>query len=82
VPLGYVSDSAVSDTSTYIGQTFGSLGVTPGTYRWTWGAGANQNLTADFAVIPEPSTWALMLIGFAGLGLAGWRSLRRSVAIA
>ena len=25
------------------------------------------------AVAPEPSTWAMMLIGFAGLGLAGWR---------
>jgi len=24
-------------------------------------------------VIPEPSTWAMMLIGFAGLGYAGMR---------
>ncbi len=25
---------------------------------------------------PEPSTWAMMLLGFAGLGLAGWRAAR------
>jgi PEP-CTERM motif len=25
------------------------------------------------AAVPEPSTWALMLLGFAGLGYAGWR---------
>ena len=24
---------------------------------------------------PEPSTWAMMLLGFAGLGLAGYRRL-------
>ena len=24
-------------------------------------------------VVPEPSTWALMLLGFAGLGWTGWR---------
>jgi len=30
----------------------------------------------DPIVAPEPSTWAMMLIGFAGLGLAGWRARR------
>jgi probable HAF family extracellular repeat protein len=24
--------------------------------------------------VPEPSSWAMMLVGFAGLGLAGWRA--------
>ena len=28
------------------------------------------------AVIPEPSTWAMMLLGFAGLGFAGYRHAR------
>jgi PEP-CTERM motif len=32
-------------------------------------------------IIPEPSTWAMMLIGFAGLGFAGYRASRRSDAI-
>ncbi len=27
-------------------------------------------------VVPEPSTWAMMLLGFAGLGYAGYRSRR------
>ena len=32
--------------------------------------------------IPEPSTWAMMLLGFAGLGFVGWRGSRRTVAFA
>jgi hypothetical protein len=26
--------------------------------------------------IPEASTWAMMLLGFAGLGFAGWRKAK------
>jgi hypothetical protein len=29
---------------------------------------------------PEPSTWAMMLLGFAGLGVAGYRVSRRAAA--
>ena len=34
------------------------------------------------SVAPEPSTWAMMLLGFAGLGFAGYRRTRKAVPIA
>jgi hypothetical protein len=83
VPHGYVSDSPLSGTSTYDNQTFSSLGATPGTYKWTWGTGANQNITlvVGTAAIPEPSTWAMLLLGFAGLGFAGFRRARKGAVV-
>ena len=32
--------------------------------------------------VPEPATWALMLAGFAGLGFAAWRSVRKAAPAA
>jgi PEP-CTERM motif len=32
--------------------------------------------------IPEPSTWAMLIVGFAGLGFAGWRGRGRCAAAA
>ena len=78
VPLGYVSDTALSTTSTYNNQTFASLGATPGTYVWTWGSGADADSFTVQIGVPEPSTWAMMLIGFAGLGFAFRRSRRKA----
>jgi hypothetical protein len=42
-------------------------------------------VTANFAIaalggVPEPSTWAMMLIGFAGLGFAGYLKRRPRAA--
>jgi hypothetical protein len=34
------------------------------------------------AVVPELSTWAMSLLGFAGLGYAGYRASRKSAALA
>jgi hypothetical protein len=72
VPGGYVSDGSLSDTATYSSQTFSSLGVTPGTYEWTWGSGATaDSFTVQIGpatAVPEPSSLALL---GGGLGLLG-----------
>lgn len=70
VPHGYVSDTVLSDRSTYDNATFTSLGVTPGTYVWTWGTGANQNFTLKVggARVPDAgSTFRLLLVAVSGV---------------
>jgi len=36
--------------------------------------------TNTVSSVPEPSTWVMMLLGFAGLGLAGYRGTRARAA--
>jgi hypothetical protein len=54
VPTGYLSGNPLSDSAVYDNQTFSSLRVTPGTYEWNWGSGANQNFTLDIEAVPAP----------------------------
>ena len=42
----------------------------------------NTSGTGIAPTIPEPSTWAMMLIGFAGLSYVGWRRANRAKAAA
>ena len=56
--------------------------------RFTTGSLAVINSeTSDLAgyepsPVPETATWAMMLIGFAGLGVAGYRGSGKGVALA
>ena len=70
VPVGYASGAALADTSTYSGATFATLGVTPGTYVWTWGTGVNQNFTLQIGAAGVPdsgSTFGLLFLSLAAL---------------
>ena len=65
--------------ATYDNQTFMSLGVTPGTYEWTWGSGANQNFTLVIgaAAVPEPSSVLLLASPLVFVLLLATRSPQR-----
>ena len=61
VPLDYVSGSPLWNSMGFDGLTFASLGLTPGTYTWSWGSGVTaDSLTVQIraAAIPETSTGA------------------------
>ena len=63
VPHGYMSNSALSSSATWTGATFASLGVTPGTYVWSWGTGLpNQNFTLHifYPNPPDPVSFAAL----------------------
>ena len=48
------------------------------TLNFTGGTGSNFNGTANLSAVPEPATWAMMLVGFGAMGAAMRR--RRSAA--
>lgn len=80
VPQGYVSGAPLgTSTAIWAGATIMSLGLTPGAYVWGWGSGATADtFTIDIggvgaAAVPEPSSWAMMLLSLAGLALVRTR---------
>jgi hypothetical protein len=40
--------------------------------------GSSFTFTLVSGAIPEPSTWAMILLGFAGIGFAGYRKAKQA----
>lgn len=77
VPQGYVSGTPLSDSATYNNATFNSLGVTPGSYVWTWGTGPDQKFTLDAVGPAVPDTGSTLgLLSLALTGVFGANRLR------
>jgi hypothetical protein len=77
----FVLDVTVNGAEVSVGDPGDNTVINLGSF------GSNIDLTISgegtFVIggaVPEPSTWAMVLIGFAGLGFAGYRSTRRIAA--
>jgi hypothetical protein len=79
---GAVSDVAIIRTDATLFDQFGSVTVSNSAGGGVFGlSGTFEPISPSVtttASAPETSTWAMMLIGFAGLGLARLRAVRRS----
>ena len=80
-PAGSVSTSFLSGDITFANSSFQSIGMTPGTYVWSWGSGMHADTFTVQVGVPEPSSWALLLAGFGALGLVGYRRTRKAEAL-
>ncbi len=78
LPLNYVSGTSLSGKLTFANATFASLGLSNGTYTY---ANARDRVTVSIGnptpAVPEPATWAMMILGF---GVVGY-SLRRKTML-
>lgn len=64
VPAGYVSGTALSGGAIWNGATLAGLGVTPGTYIWTWGVGPTaDSLTLRISLAAPASVSATKTVG-------------------
>jgi hypothetical protein len=83
----YSADANQPGTLLFL-DTNGENGGNGGIFSRGYGAGNVENnygLVTGFSTgsaVPEPSTWAMVVLGFAGLAFAGFRDARRGGAAA
>lgn len=76
MPDGFVNNGSLSGTSTYNNTTLSAMGLTGGTYVYSWGPGSfGAGDTLTLVVTPEPSTFAM--VGLIGMAAYGWRKRRK-----
>ena len=81
-PGGYTSGASLSGTDTFDSTTIAGLGLTSGTYTYTWGTGAHADMLVINipSTVPEPSTVLMMGMGLAVAAGSAYARRRRNRA--
>jgi hypothetical protein len=75
IDVGYISPVVTyADSGLSAVETGNSNYNTFAAPTYAGGGGAEVGLQISALATPEPSTWVMMGLGFAGLGFAGWRA--------
>jgi hypothetical protein len=88
IPTGSAFDASFGNYSSWV---FVGVEDSPATSSDDWNdtiyafqnvAPVGTTIGGSPTAAPEPSTWVMMIIGFAGLGFAGYRASRKSAVVA
>jgi hypothetical protein len=81
-PGGLVSSGSLSFVNNFATVYVAGSGITSLVIDNNTGGNSDWIVGVGAIATPEPSTWAMMGLGFAGLAFAGYRSRRTAAAIA
>lgn len=77
VPVGYTSGSPLFAAMTFANTSIAAMGITPGTYTWTWGSGATSDSFVITTVTSTPEPASVLLVGSA---ILAWVTRRQRIA--
>jgi PEP-CTERM motif len=80
-----LNGAAVADLNNAIGNGLFSIGATKELREIFSGSGANGNQQLVLEIspsVPEPSTWAMLILGFAGVGFMAYRRKSKPAILA
>jgi hypothetical protein len=78
---GLVLGSQGSNGTTYVNFSDFVGGYNTVTFTSTSPAFELSNVTASVGAVPEPGTWAMMVLGFAGIGFLAYRRKPKAGAV-
>ncbi|MEM7750684.1 MAG: VPLPA-CTERM sorting domain-containing protein [Paracoccaceae bacterium] len=80
IPSGALQTGSITSQLVFANSTFASLGLTEGTYDWTWSTDSARLTIGGTTAVPLPAAVWLLLSATGGLFGVGWLGRRRTNA--